>query len=193
MRAAEAARASAAFFTGISVQAQMPVSLASARILRSAVCAKQLYRTKKVPDRVSALSRTNSFNIDTIRGATLIHGLPRALGRIPSYPRQLTYACTSQNTRHCVPLTAPSAVHLTTCFPPGSQPSGLSVGASLPLSPLHRFRFMKFYSRISPGPHHVNRNYDIQHPDCSFCKHRAAWNSGGIILIWMLVQREYML
>ena len=33
-----------------------------------------------------------------IRGATLIHGLTRALVRIPSYPRQLTYASTLQNT-----------------------------------------------------------------------------------------------
>ena len=33
-----------------------------------------------------------------IRGATLIHGLTRALVGIPSYPRQLTYALTLQNT-----------------------------------------------------------------------------------------------
>ena len=33
------------------------------------------------------------------RGATLIHGLTRALGGIPSYSRQLTYAFTSQSTR----------------------------------------------------------------------------------------------
>ena len=35
-------------------------------------------------------------------------------------------------------LTAPSAVHLTTCFLPHSQQRGLSVKASLPLSPLQR-------------------------------------------------------
>ena len=28
-----------------------------------------------------------------IRGATLIHESPRALSRIPSYPRQITSAC----------------------------------------------------------------------------------------------------
>ena len=33
-----------------------------------------------------------------IRGATLIHGMTRALGGIPTYPRQLTYALTSRNT-----------------------------------------------------------------------------------------------
>ena len=36
------------------------------------------------------LSRTN--NNYTIRGATLIHGMTRALSRIPSYPRQFTPA-----------------------------------------------------------------------------------------------------
>ena len=36
-------------------------------------------------------------------------------------------------------LTAPSAVHLTTCFSPESQHLRLSVKASLPLSPHHRF------------------------------------------------------
>ncbi len=36
--------------------------------------------------------------MDLIRGATLIHGMNRALVRIQSYPRQLTYASTLQNT-----------------------------------------------------------------------------------------------
>ena len=35
---------------------------------------------------------------DSTRGATLIHGITRALSRIPRYPRQLTYAHTLQNT-----------------------------------------------------------------------------------------------
>lgn len=35
---------------------------------------------------------------DSTRGATLIHGITRALSRIPTYPRQLTYAHTLQNT-----------------------------------------------------------------------------------------------
>ena len=64
-----------------------------------------------------------------IRGATLIHGKKiRALDGIQTYPRQLTYALTSQNTRPA-PLTAPSAVHLTTRFLLGSQHPGLSVKA----------------------------------------------------------------
>ena len=37
--------------------------------------------------------------IKSIRGATLIHGKGRALSRIPTYPRQLTYALTLQNTQ----------------------------------------------------------------------------------------------
>ena len=41
-------------------------------------------------------------------------------------------------------LTAPSAVHLTTCFSFGSQPPELSVKALLPLSPLHRFKLLNF-------------------------------------------------
>ena len=40
-------------------------------------------------------------------------------------------------------LTAPSAAHLTTCFSPDSQHHRLSVKASLPLSPLQRFSFIK--------------------------------------------------
>ena len=89
--------------------------------------------TKKTPPRNLSSSRANK-----IRGATLIHGLRRALCGIPAYPRQLTYAHTSQNTRN-TPLTAPSAVHLTSSFLPDSQQRGLSVKAFLPLSPLQRF------------------------------------------------------
>ena len=36
------------------------------------------------------LSRTNKT---LIRGATLIHGMTRALSRIPTYPRQMASAC----------------------------------------------------------------------------------------------------
>ena len=66
------------------------------------------------------------------RGATLLHGpfTGRALSGVPTYPRQLTYAHTSQNTRpELRPLTAPSAVHLTVRFLPSSQLPGLSVKA----------------------------------------------------------------
>ena len=82
---------------------------------------------------------------DSTRGATLIHGITRALSRIPTYPRQLTYAHTLQNTLENIHLTAPSAVHLTTCFLPDSQHLRLSVKASLPLSPLQRFTMLNCF------------------------------------------------
>lgn len=41
---------------------------------------------------------------DSTRGATLIHGITRALSRIPTYPRQLTYAHTLQNTLESLPF-----------------------------------------------------------------------------------------
>ena len=71
-----------------------------------------------------------------IRGATLIHGQSRALGGIPAYPRQLTYAFTSQDTPESCPVprtmlrfAVPSAAHLTICFSPGSHHPGVSVEA----------------------------------------------------------------
>ncbi len=42
-------------------------------------------------------------------------------------------------------LTAPSAVHLLTCFSPDSHHRRLSVEASSALSPLHRFSLCLFY------------------------------------------------
>ena len=86
---------------------------------------------------------------DSTRGATLIHGITRALSRIPTYPRQLTYAHTLQNTLENIHLTAPSAVHLPTCFSSGSQLPGLSVRASLPLSPLQRFNILLNFSQYT--------------------------------------------
>lgn len=88
------------------------------------------------------LSRTNKT---LIRGATLIHGMTRALSRIPTYPRQMTSACNVAEYFVKSHLTAPSAVHLTTCFLPDSQHHRLSVKASLPLSPLQRFEILKFF------------------------------------------------
>ena len=58
---------------------------------------------------------------------------------------------TSQNTLGISHLTAPSAVHLTTCFLPDSQHHRFSVKASLPLSPLQRFEVLNYlllYSRL---------------------------------------------
>ena len=43
-------------------------------------------------------SRTNTALFALFRGATLDSQIACALGGIPSYPRQLTYAHTSQNT-----------------------------------------------------------------------------------------------
>jgi len=50
-------------------------------------------------------------------------------------------------------LTAPSAVHLTTCFSPDSQLHRLSVKASLPLSPLQRFSLLTFHSLYYHSTH----------------------------------------
>ena len=47
------------------------------------------------------------------------------------------------------PLTAPSAVHLTTCFSPVSHHHRLSVKASLPLSPLQRFSLLNYMHYIT--------------------------------------------
>ena len=78
-----------------------------------------------------------------------IHRIPCALSRIPTYPRQLTYAHTLQNTLENIHLTAPSAVHLPTCFSSGSQLPGLSVKASLTLSPLQRFNILLNFSQYT--------------------------------------------
>ena len=61
-----------------------------------------------------------------VRGATLIHGL------IPVRLQDTTISPTTDvcpTLRNTLPRisSAPSAVHLTTCFLPGSQPPGLSV------------------------------------------------------------------
>ena len=71
------------------------------------------------------------------------------LNRIPAYPRQLTYArrrrilCAGAlHIASLAHLTAPSAIHLTTCFLPDSQPLRFSVRASLPLSSLQRFSLL---------------------------------------------------
>ncbi len=71
--------------------------------------------------------------------------------RIPTYPRHL-YACLQRRRILCEDdshLTAPSAVHLTTCFSPDSQLHRLSVKASLPLSPLQRFDVLNFLYYIT--------------------------------------------
>ena len=93
-------------------------------------------KIQKVPGRSLHFCRGRIDKISAV--PPRFTALGRALGRVPSYPRQLTYAHTLQNTllSH---LTAPSAAHLTTCFRPGSQHPGLSVQASLPLLPLQRF------------------------------------------------------
>ena len=82
------------------------------------------------------LSRTNIHN----SRCHLDSRIARALCRIPSYPRHVTPASRRRILRGAPRLTAPSAVHLTMCFLPDSQLRRLSVKASLPLSPLQRFR-----------------------------------------------------
>ena len=63
----------------------------------SPILSKKRLCSKKAPDRIQRSVKDEYFSI---RGATLIHGIYRALSRIPTYPRQLTYAHTSQNTQH---------------------------------------------------------------------------------------------
>ena len=58
------------------------------------------------------------------------------------------------------PLTAPSAVHLTTCFSPDSQHCGLSVEALLPLSPLQRFNLFNYGCSITPRDWNVKKIFD---------------------------------
>lgn len=66
-------------------------------LFRQPVCLA-LNRHKKIAhDRMLLLSRTSV--IFFTRGATLLHGMTRALCGIPLYSRQLTYASTSRNTR----------------------------------------------------------------------------------------------
>lgn len=84
-----------------------------------------------------------------IRGATLLYRKICTLDGIPTYPRQLTHAHALQNTQMKHPLTAPSAVHLKNCVPPGSQHPGLSVGARSTLSPPHRFGFFYVATKIT--------------------------------------------
>ena len=57
-------------------------------------------------------------------------------------PGIYTLACSVAEYFGKIHLTAPSAVHLTTCFLPDSQHHRFSVKASLPLSPLQRFEVL---------------------------------------------------
>lgn len=76
-------------------------------------------------------------------------------------PGNLRLPATSQNTLNIacrfVHLTAPSAVHLTTCFSPDSQHHRLSVKALLPLSPLQRFSVLTLFPNVSHLHCAVNR------------------------------------
>ena len=81
-----------------------------------------------------------------IRGATLIHrNDPMHLAGYQHIPGICTLAYSVAEYFGKIHLTAPSAVHLTTCFLFGSQHPELSVKASLPLSPLQRFDYLVFY------------------------------------------------
>ena len=78
-----------------------------------------------------------------IRGTTLIHSSRHALYGHEKCPWQLTYAlrCRILSKK---PLTAPSAVHLPTCFLPDSHHRGLSVKSWSALSPHQRFDYHKY-------------------------------------------------
>lgn len=125
-------------------------------------------KIKKSLTDILSLSRTNIL----IRGTTLIHGiLRRALLQdtiislmfnahhyVAEYSAEAISKPAVSLTSNCPPeltppelslthprLTAPSAVHLLTCFSPDSHHRRLSVEASSALSPLHRFSLCLFY------------------------------------------------
>ena len=80
--------------------------------------------------------------IRIIRGATLIHrNDPMHLAGYKHIPGIYTLAYSVAEYFGKTHLTAPSAVHLTTCFLPDSQHHRFSVKALLPLSPLQRFDY----------------------------------------------------
>ena len=109
------------------------------------------YKTENALDRNNHLSRTNNTN--TIRGATLIHrNDPMHLAGYQHIPGICTLAYSVAEYFGKSHLTAPSAVHLTTCFLPDSQHHRLSVKASLPLSPLQRFEILNllYYTPVIP-------------------------------------------
>ena len=101
-----------------------------------------------------------------------------ALCRIPTYPSQLTYASRRRILGNCFPLTAPSAVHLTSCVVRGSQHPPLSATAHSPLSPpqwfvpIHFLYYMlgirKMSSNFLPAIHHAR-----------ICREKNAKQSGG--------------
>ena len=101
---------------------------------------------------------------DTIRGATLIHGHnPCAYQETNISPATDVCRNVAEYSVKGSHLTAPSAVHLTTCFLPDFQLRRLSVKASLPLSPSQRFKIFIFCI-ISPLYSSVKRLRKI----CSF-------------------------
>ena len=103
-------------------------------------------KTKTSLTEIETLSRTNNSHYPRCHLDS--QERPCALSRVPTHSRQLTYANTSQNTQHgkTTLLTAPSTVHLTTCFLPDSQHHRFSVKASLPLSPSQRFMNIQFFT-----------------------------------------------
>ena len=107
-------------------------------------------KTKTSLTEIYSLSRTNNvycFAYATlIRGATLIHrNDPMRLAGYQHIPGIYTLAYSVAEYFGKTQLTAPSAVHLTTCFLPDSQHHRLSVKALLPLSPLQRFDLLNLH------------------------------------------------
>ena len=119
----------------------------------------------KTPYRNLLWKRKNSFDvISSVKGVskkrpwqkyTFCQGRTKHLSAVPPWftawpvhlagylhiPGKWRLPATSQNTLWKSHLTAPSTVHLTTCFLPGSQHHRFSVKASLPLSPFQRFKY----------------------------------------------------
>ena len=90
----------------------------------------------------SSLPRT-----EKLRGATLVRKKCALTGT--NIPRQITLV-TRRRILGKMPLTAPSAVHLTVAFSPGSHLPGLSVQRVPPLSPHQRFNYRKSIAQAAP-------------------------------------------
>ena len=93
--------------------------------------------------------------------ASQIHAhFPRSQ-QIPGYWRKPNASHTTEK----IPFAAPSAVHLTSRFPPGFQHPGLSVEALLPLFPHQRFDFL----------YHSTRKNRCQR-EIPICRTATNWN-----------------
>ena len=112
------------------------------------------YKTKTPLTEIYTLSRTNRYIYSTTLSAvppwfTVWPVRLAGYQHIPDNWRMPTRCRILWDFSH---LTAPSAVHLTTCFLPDSQQHRFSVKALLPLSPLQQFEVLNYillYAQLS--------------------------------------------